>query len=133
MKKNFIIKFFPFILTIILVIYPNNAYSENIDKLYKKIDLFSEVLEKIQNEYVDEIDQSEVMDSAINGVLQSLDPYSAYMNPKIFEEMQTETKGEFGGLGIEVSMEAGVVKVISPIDDTPASKAGIKAGIILFE
>ena len=96
--------------------------------IYKKIDLFGEVLEKINKEYVDEINQSESMDSAINGLLQSLDPYSAYMSPEIFEEMQTDTSGEFGGLGIEVSMEAGVVKVISPIDDTPASKAGIKAG-----
>ena len=86
------------------------------------------MLEKINREYVDEIDQSESMDSAINGLLQSLDPYSAYMSPKIFNEMQTETSGEFGGLGIEVSMESGVVKVISPIDDTPASRAGIKAG-----
>ena len=100
--------------------------SEN--DIYKKIDLFGEVLEKINKEYVDEIDQSESMDSAINGLLQSLDPYSAYMSPEVFNEMQTETSGEFGGLGIEVSMEAGVVKVISPIDDTPASKAGIKAG-----
>ena len=99
--------------------------SENI---YKKIDLFGEVLEKINKEYVDEIDQSKSMDSAINGLLQSLDPYSAYMSPEIFNEMQTETSGEFGGLGIEVGMEAGVVKVISPIDDTPASRAGIKAG-----
>jgi len=97
-------------------------------EIYKKIDLFGEVLEKINKEYVDEINQSESMDSAINGLLQSLDPYSAYMNPKIFKEMQTDTSGEFGGLGIEVSMESGVVKVISPIDDTPASKAGIKAG-----
>ena len=96
--------------------------------IYKKIDLFGEVLEKINKEYVDEINQSESMDSAINGLLQSLDPYSAYMSPKILEQMQTETSGEFGGLGIEVSMEAGVVKVISPIDDTPASKAGLKAG-----
>ena len=96
--------------------------------VYKKIDLFGEVLEKINKEYVDEIDQSESMDSAINGLLQSLDPYSAYMSPEIFNEMQTETSGEFGGLGIEVSMESGVVKVISPIDDTPASRAGIKAG-----
>ena len=96
--------------------------------IYKKIDLFGEVLEKINKEYVDEIDQSESMDSAINGLLQSLDPYSAYMSPEIFNEMQTETSGEFGGLGIEVSMESGVVKVISPIDDTPASRAGIKAG-----
>ena len=96
--------------------------------IYKKIDVFGEVLEKINKEYVDEINQSDSMDSAINGLLQSLDPYSAYMSPEIFNEMQTETSGEFGGLGIEVSMESGVVKVISPIDDTPASKAGIKAG-----
>ncbi len=96
--------------------------------IYKKIDLFGEVLEKISQEYVDEINPSESMDSAINGLLQSLDPYSAYMSPEIFNEMQTETSGEFGGLGIEVGMESGVVKVISPIDDTPASRAGIKAG-----
>ena len=106
----------------------NSAYSENIDKFYEKVDLFSEVLEKIQEEYVDEIDQAEVMDAAINGVLQSLDPYSSYMNPKIFKETQIESCGKFGGLGIEVSMEAGVVKVITPIDNTPASRAGVKAG-----
>ena len=100
--------------------------SEN--EIYKKIDLFGEVLEKINKEYVDEINQSDSMDSAINGLLQSLDPYSSYMSPEIFDEMQTETSGEFGGLGIEVGMESGVVKVISPIDDTPASRAGLKAG-----
>ena len=77
---------------------------------------------------MDEIDQADVMDSAINGVLQSLDPYSAYMSPELFKSMQTESKGEFGGLGIEIGMEAGVVKVIAPISDTPAEKAGIKAG-----
>ena len=98
------------------------------NNIYEKIDLFGEVLEKINKEYVDEINQSDSMDSAINGLLQSLDPYSAYMSPEIFNEMQTETSGEFGGLGIEVGMESGVVKVISPIDDTPASKAGVKAG-----
>ncbi len=109
------------------IIWFSVSYSSEID-IYKKIDLFGEVLEKINKEYVDEIDQSKSMDSAINGLLQSLDPYSAYMSPEIFDEMQTETSGEFGGLGIEVSMESGVVKVISPIDDTPASRAGIKAG-----
>ncbi len=108
-------------------IYLNNVKSAETD-IYQKIDLFGEVLEKINKEYVDEINQSESMDSAINGLLQSLDPYSAYMSPEIFNEMQTETSGEFGGLGIEVGMESGVVKVISPIDDTPASRAGIKAG-----
>ena len=98
------------------------------ESLYEKIDLFGEVLENIQKDYVDDVDQAEIMDSAINGILQSLDPYSAYMSPELFKEMQTDTKGEFGGLGIEIGMEAGVVKVISPIDDTPAAKAGIKAG-----
>ncbi len=118
------------IFKILLVFYTitiQNAFSSEKD-IYDKIDLFGEVLEKINKEYVDEINQSESMDSAINGLLQSLDPYSSYMSPKVLEEMQTETSGEFGGLGIEVSMESGVVKVISPIDDTPASKAGIKAG-----
>ena len=115
------------ILVIKSLVFINHTISAETD-IYKKIDLFGEVLEKINKEYVDEIDQSESMDSAINGLLQSLDPYSAYMSPEIFNEMQTETSGEFGGLGIEVSMESGLVKVISPIDDTPASKAGIKAG-----
>ena len=117
-----------FIITFLLLIAPISGVNCSENDLYKKIDLFGEVLEKINDEYVDEIDQSESMDSAINGLLQSLDPYSGYMSPEIFNEMQTETSGEFGGLGIEVSMESGVVKVISPIDDTPASRAGIKAG-----
>jgi carboxyl-terminal processing protease len=124
MKKT--ILFFTIIILSFLNI--NHSYSKSTNELYEKIDLFSEVLETIKQEYVDEIDQSEVMDSAINGVLQSLDPYSAYMSPKSFEGMQTDTKGEFGGLGIEIGMESGVVKVIAPIDDTPAAKAGIKAG-----
>ena len=121
LKKILIILFF------INFIFLKNSFSSEND-IYKKIDLFGEVLEKINEEYVDEIDQSESMDAAIDGLLQSLDPYSGYMSPKIFNEMQTDTSGEFGGLGIEVTMEAGVVKVISPIDDTPASRAGIKAG-----
>ena len=128
MKRENYFKYILTIITIILLNISNIVYSENVDKLYKKIDLFSEVLEKIQNEYVEEVDQAETMDAAINGALQSLDPYSAYMNPEVFKESQQETSGEFGGLGIEVSMEAGVVKVITPIDDTPAAKAGVKAG-----
>ena len=120
MKKKIITFIFVLILTSSVV----NAKND----LYDKIDLFGEVLENIQKDYVDNVDQSEMMDSAINGVLQSLDPYSAYMSPELFKEMQTDTKGEFGGLGIEIGMESGVVKVISPIDDTPAAKAGIKAG-----
>ncbi len=120
-KKNLTV----FLLSWILFINPIHSIENNI---YNKIDLFGEVLEKINKEYVDEIDQSESMDSAINGLLQSLDPYSSYMSPEVLNEMQTETSGEFGGLGIEVGMESGVVKVITPMDDTPASKAGIKAG-----
>jgi len=128
MKKKKYLEFILTIATITLVNFFGVAYSQNTDELYKKIDLFSEVLEKIQNEYVEEIDQAEAMDSAINGLLQSLDPYSSYMNPETYEESEVETSGEFGGLGIEVSMERGVVKVIAPIDDTPASRAGVKAG-----
>ena len=120
MKKIIIFSF------ILLNSFNLSAFSKN--DLYEKIDLFGEVLEKIKKDYVEDVDQVEIMDSAINGVLQSLDPYSAYMSPELFKEMQTDTSGQFGGLGIEIGMEAGVVKVISPIDDTPAAKAGIKAG-----
>ena len=116
------------IFLIILFLNLNLANSYPNNELYEKIDLFGEVLEKIKKDYVDDVNQSKMMDSAINGVLQSLDPYSAYMSPELFKEMQTDTRGEFGGLGIEIGMESGVVKVISPIDDTPAAKAGIKAG-----
>ena len=114
------------LMTIYVNLFSLPAFSKN--DLYEKIDLFGEVLENIKKDYVDEINQAEIMDSAINGVLQSLDPYSSYMSPELFKEMQTDTSGKFGGLGIEIGMESGIVKVISPIDDTPASKAGIKAG-----
>tara|TARA_B100000575_G_C23102510_1_gene636167 strand:+ start:275 stop:1411 length:1137 start_codon:yes stop_codon:yes gene_type:complete len=120
MKKNFFLSLM-IISLITTPVFPKND-------LYEKIDLFGEVLENIKKDYVDDVDQAEMMDSAINGVLQSLDPYSAYMSPELFKEMQTDTRGEFGGLGIEIGMESGVVKVISPIDGTPADKAGIKAG-----
>ena len=124
-----------FIFMIIFIIYKNFTYAENSGDVYQKIDLFSEVLEKVKKDYVEDVNESEVMDAAINGVLQSLDPYSAYMDPETFDSMETDTRGEFGGLGIEVGMEAGVVKVISPIDNTPASRAGIKAGdyIVLID
>ncbi len=122
--KNILINLFLFLF--IFSFSKGNSANEN--DIYKKIDLFSEVLDKINKEYVDEVNQSEAMDAAINGVLQSLDPYSAYMSPESFKDMQTETSGEFGGLGIEVGMEYGVVKVISPIDNSPASKVGVKAG-----
>ena len=117
-----------FIIILFSLFFISKANAEVEKNIYEKIDLFSEVLEKINEEFVEEVDQSEIMDSAIDGVLQSLDPYSSYMNPEMYKEMLTETSGKFGGLGIEVGMEAGVVKVISPIDNTPAAKAGVKAG-----
>ena len=122
-------KFTEFLATIIFSFFLINiSFSANDKNIYDKIDLFSEVLDKINNEYVEEINQNKVMDAAINGVLQSLDPYSGYMSPEIFKEMQTETSGKFGGLGIEVGMEYGVVKVISPMDNSPAERVGVKAG-----
>jgi len=114
--------------TLTFFIFTNISFSANEDDIYDKIDLFGEVLDKINKEYVEDINQSDAMDAAINGVLQSLDPYSGYMSPEVFKKMQTETSGKFGGLGIEIGMEAGVVKVISPIDDSPAAKVGVKAG-----
>ena len=116
------------VIFLICFLFINKSFAETDKSIYEKIDLFSDVLSKIDKEYVEEINQTEVMDAAINGVLQSLDPYSAYMSPEVFDEMQTETSGQFGGLGIEVSMEYGVVKVISPIDNSPASRVGVKAG-----
>ena len=104
----------------------------NRQETYKQLNLFGDVFQQIKKDYVDDVDQAEMMDSAINGVLQSLDPYSAYMSPELFKEMQTDTSGKFGGLGIEIGMEAGVVKVISPIDDTPAAKAGMKSGDLII-
>ena len=124
MKNNFNLFFIIFL----SLFFSNLSFSANEESIYDKIDLFSEVLDKVNNEYVEEIDHNKAMDAAINGVLQSLDPYSAYMSPEIFKEMLTETSGEFGGLGIEVGMEFGVVKVIAPIDNTPAEEAGVKAG-----
>ena len=121
LNKIIIIFFFSLFYKFLLI-------SFSVADIYEKIDLFSEVLNKIDKEYVEEVDQSDAMDAAINGVLQSLDPYSSYMSPDTYKNMSTETSGEFGGLGIEVGMEAGVVKVISPIDSSPAYEAGVKAG-----
>ena len=120
-KKILLVLFFS-------ILFLNESFSKNENDIYQKIDLFGEVLDKINKEYVDEVNQSKAMDAAINGVLQSLDPYSAYMSPEMYDNMQTETSGKFGGLGIEVGMEAGVVKVISPLDNSPASRVGVKAG-----
>jgi carboxyl-terminal processing protease len=125
-RKSFDMKIIIIFLFSFLIL--NKSFAETEKNIYEKIDLFSEVLNKIDKEYVESVNQSDAMDAAINGVLQSLDPYSAYMSPEVFNDMQTETSGKFGGLGIEVGMEHGVVKVITPIDNSPASRIGVKAG-----
>src|SRR5262249_36281457 len=94
---------------------------------------FGEVFEKVRADYVEEINDSEVIEAAINGMLGALDPHSSYMNAKAFRDMQVQTRGEFGGLGIEVTMENGLVKVVSPIDDTPAARAGLKANDLITQ
>ena len=96
--------------------------------VYEQLDLFGDIFERIRGQYVEEVDSQKLIEAAINGMLTSLDPHSSYMPPKAFDDMQVQTRGEFGGLGIEVTQEEGFVKVVSPIDDTPAAKAGIKAG-----
>lgn len=103
------------------------AVAANTDT-YRQLTLFGDVFERIRSEYVEVPDESKLVGAAINGMLTSLDPHSSYMDAKAYEDMQIQTKGEFGGLGIEVTMEDGVVKVVTPIDDTPAAKAGILAG-----
>jgi carboxyl-terminal processing protease len=104
-----------------------SAMSES-SETYRQLNLFGDVFERIRGDYVEEPEDAELIEAAINGMLSSLDPHSSYLNPKNFRDMQVQTRGEFGGLGIEVTMEDGLVKVVSPIDDTPAAKAGLKAG-----
>ncbi len=99
--------------------------------LYQQLDLFGDVLERVRSDYVEEPDDEKLIESAINGMLSSLDPHSAYLNRKHFQDMQVQTRGEFGGLGIEVTMESGVIKVVAPIDDTPAARAGVLANDLI--
>src|SRR5271170_87621 len=103
----------------------------NSAETYKQLNLFGEVFERVRAEYVDEVSDDTLVESAINGMLTSLDPHSNYLNTKNFNDMKVQTRGEFGGLGIEVSMESGLVKVVSPIDDTPAARAGLKPGDLI--
>ena len=113
----------------------NNFSKANDDdkNIYKHLNMFGEVYERVRRDYVEEITDKELIEAAIQGMLQSLDPHSSFMNEESFEDMQVQTKGEFGGLGIEVSMEGGYVKVVSPIDDTPAFRAGVKSGDFIIE
>jgi carboxyl-terminal processing protease len=102
-------------------------------EIYQQLNLFGDVLERVRNDYVEPPNEKDLIENAINGMLSSLDPHSSYMNPKSFRDMQVQTRGEFGGLGIEVTMENGVVKVVSPIDDTPAAKAGLQPGDLIVQ
>jgi len=117
--------------TVLNVTSGNSATSPNAE-LYKQLDLFGDVFERVRSDYVEKPDDTLLIENAINGMLSALDPHSSYMNPKSYKDMQVQTKGEFGGLGIEVTMDNGVIKVVSPIDDTPASKAGIQPGDLIF-
>jgi len=107
--------------------------SEDNEALYEQLRLFGDVLERVRQDYVDQPTDSELIEAALSGMLSSLDPHSSYMPPESFEDMKVETKGEFGGLGIEVTMENGLVKVIAPIDDTPAQRAGILPNDLISE
>src|SRR5450756_1358928 len=100
---------------------------------YRQLNLFGDVFERVRSDYVEKPDDSKLIESAINGMVTGLDPHSAYMDPKSFRDMQVETSGEFGGLGIEVTMEDGLIKVVAPIDETPAAKAGIMANDIITQ
>ena len=115
------------LLALLLVTLPGPVRAAN-DGIYRQLNLFGDVLERIRADYVEEVDDPELIEAAITGMLRSLDPHSSYMPPRAYRDMREQIKGEFGGLGIEVTMENGLVKVVSPIDDTPAARAGMKAG-----
>lgn len=116
--------------TVLNVTQTHSATTSNSD-LYRQLDLFGDVLERVRSDYVEKPDDTQLIENAINGMLSALDPHSAYLSPKHFRDMQVQTRGEFGGLGIEVTMENGVVKVVSPIDDTPAARAGVQANDLI--
>jgi carboxyl-terminal processing protease len=110
----------------------NLAKAENRQETYKQLNLFGDVFQRVQEQYVEEVTDKKLIESAISGMLQSLDPHSSYLSPDSYKDMQVKTKGTFGGLGIEITMEDGVVKVVSPIDDTPAANAGMKSGDLII-
>ncbi|MEL6955353.1 MAG: PDZ domain-containing protein, partial [Pseudomonadota bacterium] len=111
--------------------WPDSASADKRQQTYQQLDLFAEILARAQSDYVVEIDEAEAMEAAIDGMLSSLDPHSGYLSPDDFRAMQVQTSGEYGGLGIEVTMEDGFLKVVTPMDDTPASRAGLESGDLL--
>ena len=133
-RINFIYKNFFLLLFLILnfsFLSMSIAHGENRQETYKQLNLFGDVFQRVQEQYVEEVTDKKLIESAISGMLQSLDPHSSYLSPESYKNMQVKTKGTFGGLGIEITMEDGVVKVVSPIDDTPAAKAGMKSGDLI--
>ena len=118
--------------TVLFLLIPQTASTQDQGaETYKQVKLFGDVFERVRADYVEEVSDQELIESAIRGMLASLDPHSSYLDPKSFQDMRVQTKGEFGGLGIEVTMENGLVKVVSPIDDTPAFRAGVQAGDLI--
>jgi carboxyl-terminal processing protease len=116
----------------LLVLTPQAAFPEEKKAdTYRQLKLFGDVFERVRADYVEEVSDQELIESAIRGMLADLDPHSSYLDAKSFQDMRVQTKGEFGGLGIEVTMESGLVKVVSPIDDTPAFRAGVQAGDLI--
>ena len=129
-KMNFFLAFF--LAFNIFSIEKNLAKAENRQETYKQLNLFGDVFQRVQEQYVEEITDKKLIEAAISGMLQSLDPHSSYLSPESYKDMQVKTKGKFGGLGIEITMEDGVVKVVSPIDDTPAANAGMRSGDLII-
>ena len=117
---------------VVLLLLPSSAGAASSDT-YRQLNLFGDVFERVRADFVDEVQDKELIESAIDGMLMSLDPHSSYLNPEKYEEMQVQTKGEFGGLGIEVTMEDGLIKVVTPIDDTPAARAGLLANDVITQ
>jgi carboxyl-terminal processing protease len=129
-NKNLFLLLFLFMNLLFLPL--NFAKAENRQETYKQLNLFGDVFQRVQEQYVEEVTDKKLIESAISGMLQSLDPHSSYLSPESYKDMQVKTKGTFGGLGIEITMEDGVVKVVSPIDDTPAANAGMKSGDLII-
>ncbi len=133
--NNGYIVFGLFLITIFVFSFiPNNFLNakNNRNETYKQLSLFGDVFQRVQEQYVEEVKDKELIEAAISGMLQSLDPHSSYLSADDYSEMQVKTKGTFGGLGIEITLENGVVKVVSPIDDTPAYKAGMLPGDLII-
>ena len=118
---------FKYILTLFFFLHSPSSFADT-KETYRQLSIFNEVYNRVKNQYVEELTDKELVEKALNGMLQALDPHSSYMNEEVFKEMQVDTSGSFGGLGIEITTDKGFIKIISPIDDPPADKAGIQAG-----